>query len=65
MSYTVRVEVGKGKNRTVMQSIPLPKKRVCGYIKRNPAVRSNTKVKVTNLKNKKLMILTQSTFCLR
>ena len=62
--YKVRIEVGKGKNKAVTESIPLPnKKRVCNYIKRSPLVRSNTKIKVTNLKNKKIHIGTQSKFC--
>lgn len=54
MPYVVRVEVGKGKNRAVTQSIPLPnKKRMCAYIQRNPLIRSNTKFKVTNIKTGK------------
>ena len=66
MTYKVRIEVGKGKNRAVTESIPLPnKKRVCDYIKRSPLVRSNTKVKVTNLRTNKLTIGTQSKFCSR
>lgn len=37
MAYKVRIEVGKGKNKAVTESIPLPnKKRVCDYIKRSP-----------------------------
>ncbi len=66
MAYIVRVEVGKGKNKAITQSIPLPsKKRVCNYIRRNPLVRSNTQVKVTNTRNKKTLIGNQSTFCSR
>lgn len=64
MAYIVRVEVGKGKNKAITQSISLPnKKRVCNYIKRNPLVRSNTSVKVTNLITKKSYIGTQGKFC--
>ena len=66
MAYKVRIEVGKGKNKTVTESISLPtKKRVCNYIKRSPLVRSNTKVKVTNLRTNKSTIGTQSKFCIR
>ncbi|MCX6748482.1 MAG: hypothetical protein NT076_02660 [Candidatus Pacearchaeota archaeon] len=64
MSYKVRVEVGKGKNKSVTESIPLPsKKRVCGYIKKNPLVKSNTNVRVTNLSNGKVTTGKQSKFC--
>jgi len=64
MSYKVRIEVGKGKNKSVTESIPLPnKKRVCAYIKRSPLVKSNTQVKVTDLKNDKTEIGTQFHFC--
>mgnify|MGYP001596339395 CR=1 FL=1 len=66
MSYKVRVEVGKGKNKAVTQSIPLPnQKRVCNYIKRSPLVKSNTNVKVTNNKTGKVQIGTQGKFCSR
>ena len=65
MTYNVRVDVGKGKNRAVMESIPIPKKRVCGWIRENPLVRSNTKVKVTNIQTGKTQIGTQSEFCNR
>jgi hypothetical protein len=65
MTYKVRVEVGKGKNKAVTESIPLNKSRVCNYIKRNPLVKSNTKVKVINLSNEKVIVGTQSKFCNR
>ena len=66
MAYKVRIEVGKGKNRAVTESIPLPnKQRVCNYIKRSPLVRSNTKVKVKNLRTGKVEVGTQSKFCIR
>ena len=66
MTYKVRIEVGKGKNHAVTERIPLPnKKRVCNYIKRSPLVKSNTKIKVTNLRTKKITFGTQSTFCVR
>ena len=63
MAYKVRIEVGKGKNKAVTESIPLSKTRVCNYIKRSPLVKSNTRVKVTDLKTKKVTIGTQSRFC--
>lgn len=66
MAYKVRIEVGKGKNHSVTESIPLPnKKRVCSYIKRSPLVKSNTQVKVKNLRTGKTTIGTQSKFCVR
>jgi len=65
MTYKIRVEVGKGKNRAVTESTPIPKKRVCSWIKENPLVRSNTQVKVTNIKTKEVQIGTQSKFCNR
>ena len=64
MSYTVFIQSGKGKNKATMGSIHLPsKKRVCNYIKRNPLVKSNTKIEVKNLKNNKTIYGTQSQFC--
>lgn len=63
MSYTVRVEVGKGKNISRTESIPLNKTKVCNYIKRSPLVRYNTKIKVTNIQTGKTQIGTQSKFC--
>ena len=63
MTYKVRVEVGKGKNKAITESIPLNKSRVCNYIKRNPLVKSNTKIKVTNIQTGKSQIGTQSKFC--
>ena len=64
MAYKVRIEVGKGKNKAITESIALPtKKRVCNYIKRSPLVRSNTKVKVTNLRTNKSTIGTQFKLC--
>lgn len=64
MSYKVRIEVGKGKNRAVTESIALPnKKRVCAYIKRSPLVKSNTTVKVTNLSNGRVTTGKQHKFC--
>lgn len=66
MTYKVRIEVGKGKNKAITESIPLPNMdRVCNYIKRSPLVRSNTKVKVTDLRTKKVHIETRSKFCIR
>lgn len=64
MTYIVRIEIGKGYNKTITESIPLPtRERVCQHIKRNPFVRLNTKIKVTNLKTKKSIIGTQYRFC--
>ncbi len=63
MTYKVNVEVGKGKNKAVTESIPLNKSRVCNYIKRSPLVKSNTKVKVTNIQTGKIQIGIQSKFC--
>ena len=66
MAYKVRVEVGKGKNKAVTESISLPnKKRVCNYIKRNSLVKSNTQIKVTNLRSNKITMGTQSKFCIK
>lgn len=66
MSYVVMIEVGKGKNRAYTQSVPLPnRERVCRYIKRSPLVRSNTKIKVKNLRTKKVMVGDQYRFCSR
>lgn len=63
MTFVVRIVVGRGKNRSVTQSIPLPnKKRVVGFIKRNPFVRSNTNIQVTNLRTKKIMMGKESRF---
>lgn len=60
MAYIVRIQTGTGKNRAVMQSIPLPnKERVRGYVKRNPLGNSKTKVKITNTITKKSKILTK------
>ena len=64
MTFKVRIEVGKGKNRTVSQSIPLPnKQRVCSFIQRSPLVKSNTNIKVTNLRTKKVTTGKASKFC--
>lgn len=49
MTYKVRIEVGKGKNKAITESIPLSRKRACVYIKRSPLVKSKTIVKITNL----------------
>lgn len=66
MPYKVRIEVGKGKNKAVTESIPLPnKKRVCNYIRRSPLVKSNTKIKVKNLRNNKTITGTEGRFCIR
>lgn len=54
MAYIVKIEIG----RTKMQSVPLPNKdRVRMYIKRNPAIRKNTRVKITNTITKKTITI--------
>jgi len=64
MAYIVRIEVGKGKNKSVSQSIPLPnKKRVCNFIRRSPFVKSNTNIKVKNTRTKKTVTGKQARFC--
>lgn len=61
MAWIVRIESGKGKNRSVRQSIPLPnKERVRAYVKRNPVGRSDTPVKITNTVTKKTKTFTKS-----
>ena len=57
MSYIVNISIGRGLNRTIMQSTLLPNKiRVREYIRRNPAIKSNTNVKVTNTITRKSII---------
>ncbi len=64
MAFKVRIVVGKGKNRSVSESIPLPnKKRVCNFIKRSPFVKSNTNIKVTNTRTKKVTTGKRAKFC--
>ncbi len=64
MAFKVRIVVGRGKNRSVSESIPLPnKQRVCNFIRRSPLVRSNTNIKVTNLRTKKVMTGKEAKFC--
>lgn len=64
MAYIVKIETGKGKNKSNFQSIPLPnKQRVCNYIKRHPAVKSNTEIKVTNTRTRKTLSGKESRFC--
>ena len=66
MAYIVKIETGKGKKKSNFQSIPLPnKERVCSYIKRHPAVKSNTEIKVTNTRTKKTLSGKESRFCTR
>jgi len=64
MAYKVRIEVGRGKNLAISESIPLPnKQRVASFIKRSPLVKSNTNVKVTNLRTKKTLFGKSARFC--
>ncbi len=64
MPYKVRIDVGRGKNRSVSESVPLPnRQRVCRFIKRSPLVKTGTKIKVTNIRTKKTLTGTQSRFC--
>ena len=66
MAYIVKIETGRGKTKSKFQSIPLPnKQRVCNYIKRHPAVKSNTNIDVTNTRTKKTSTGKQSRFCVR
>lgn len=63
MPFKVRVEVGRGKNRSVSESVSLPnKKRVFSHIKKHPFVKSNTQIKVTNLRTNKVTTGTQGRF---
>lgn len=65
MGYVVRVEVGKGKNRSVMESIILPTpERVMAYCKRNPLIRSNTRVQITNTKTRKQIVTSGDGACM-
>ena len=61
MAWIVRVEIGKGKNKTVRQSIPLPnQERVRAWAKRNSSIKSNTPVRITNTTTKKSKTTTGS-----
>ena len=63
MTYKVFIEVGKGKKKATMGSIPLSnKEKVSNYIKRNPLVRSNTKIEVKNIRTGKVIKATQGRF---
>ena len=63
MAYKVFIATGKGKNMATMGSIPLPNKmRVERYIRRNPMVKSNTKIQVTNTRTKKTITATKGRF---
>lgn len=54
MPYEVFIEVGKGKNRATMGSIPLKSKQaVTNYVRRNPLGNYKTPVKVTNTRTNK------------
>ncbi len=60
MAWIVRIKVGKGKEKTVTQSTPLPnKQRVRAWVKRNPVGRADTKVKIINTSTKKTKTLTK------
>lgn len=57
MAYLVRIEIRKGKLKTVTSSTPLrTKEDVVRWVRRNPVGNSNTKVKVTNTITKKSII---------
>ena len=63
MAFIVKIKVGKGKNITRTQSIPLPNKdRVCRYVRKSPLVKSNTNIRVTNTKTKKTVTGKQGKF---
>jgi hypothetical protein len=53
MAYVVKIETGKGKKRTVSQSIPLSsKEKVRRWVKRNPVGRNSTEVTIRNTRKK-------------
>jgi hypothetical protein len=61
MSYIVKVNKGYGMNKIRTQSIPLPtKERVRLYVRRNPLIKSSTKVEIIDLTTKKKIILSGS-----
>lgn len=61
MAWIIRVEKGRGKNKSVSQSTPLPNKaRVRAWAKRNPMIKSNTKVTIKNTRTKKTITTTGS-----
>ena len=54
MAYVVRIQTGKGKKRSVSQSIPLSNKaKVRKWVSRNPVGNSNTRVLIKNTRTKK------------
>lgn len=56
MAYKVRIDVGKGKNRSVSQSVPLSKKEdVARWVRTHPFGNSNTKIEVKNLNTGKVI----------
>jgi hypothetical protein len=60
MPYIVKISVGKGKERAVTQSIPLPtKERVRRYVKRNPLGNYRTKVIIINTSKRKRYLMTK------
>ncbi|MFW6129902.1 MAG: hypothetical protein ACOC56_01885 [Atribacterota bacterium] len=63
MAYIVKVETGRGKKKSISQSVPLPnKKRVSTYIKRNPLIKSGTEIKVKDTRKKKTFKGTKGKF---
>jgi len=57
MAYKVFIRVGK----STMGSTPLKNKAsVRAWVRRNPMGNTNTKVRITNLRTKKTLILTKS-----
>ena len=56
MSFKVRIDIGKGKNRAVSESTPLLyKKDVVRWIKQNPLGNANTLVSIKDLKTNKII----------
>lgn len=56
MAYKVRIDIGKGKNRAVSESIPLSNKAdVVRWVKTHPFGNSNTQIKVKNLNTGKVI----------
>jgi len=54
MAYIVRIQTGKGKNRSVSQSTPLQnKQKVRKWVKRNPVGNLSTDVTIRNTRTKK------------
>lgn len=63
MGYKVLIDIGKGKNRTVMGSTILPnRQRVSNWVKTAPVGNWKTQISVTNLRTKKVMVGSKAKF---